>query len=670
MKKSLFITNLFLLGSLMGFSQLPVDTTAQNKNVVLEEYTGIYCVYCPDGHARANAIKAGNPNRVVLINVHTGSFAAPTGTDPDYRTSFGTALAAQTGLTGYPSGTVNRHVFSGTTTATSRADWATNSTTILGQASYANIALEGSIDIQSRVLTVNTEVYITGTAPSSLKLNIALSQNNVAGPQTGGANFNASQINANGDYMHGHMLRHLITGQWGDTISTTATGTKISRTYTYTIPADINGVPLVLGDLEIAGFIAEGNQEIITGANGPISFVAPAGVSIIDLSSANATVNPTSYCTASVDPKVTITNNSTVAADTFEVSYQLNGGTPVTQSVYTSLAASASTTITFPSVTLPNGANKITFDCNVSNANTLLEVATGNNASANSEIVTVSSVALTGAIAEQFEGYTYATEAPANSFAINPDGVAAFILNTSNVSTTAPPIGGFGNSDGAFRWRYFSIADGEASSILYDKLSFAGNTNSEIEFDISYAKYNASSNDALEVEISTDCGATWTSVYSKSGTSLSTAPAATTQFYPTSETDWRTETIDLSSYDGQSSVLIKFTGTSNYGNNLYLDNIRIVDAVTSSINENESSTSLNIYPNPSNGMVNLEYISRNLGDITINIINTLGANVYTTNAVSNGSLNKSIDLSQMTKGIYFVNVVSENGTTTKKMIIQ
>ncbi len=89
-----------------------------------------------------------------------------------------------------------------------------------------------------------------------------------------------------------------------------------------------------------------------------------------------------------------------------------------------------------------------------------------------------------------------------------------------------------------------------------------------------------------------------------------------------------------------------------------------------SIDENEVSATLNLFPNPTNGLVNLEYISGNQGNINISVVNTLGATVYTTNAVSNGSLNKSIDLSQLTKGIYFVNVVSQNGTTTKKLIIQ
>lgn len=671
MKKSLLITNLLMLGSLMGYSQLPVDSTAQNKNVVLEEYTGIRCTFCPDGHLRASAIKAANPGRVVLINIHTGSFASPVAGQPDYTTSFGAALAGQTGLTGYPSGTVNRTVFLGaTTTASSRTLWAANSATTLAQASYANIALEGSIDIATRVLTVNSEIHITGTAPASLNLNIALMQNNIAGPQTGAASFNPSQINADGDYIHGHMLRHLLTGQWGEVITTTTTGTTIARTHTYTIPADINGIPLVLGDLEIAGFIAEGQQTIVTGANGPISYIAPPGITIVDIASTNATVNPPSYCVASVDPSITVTNNSATAVDTFEVSYRLNGGTPVTQSVYTSLAAGGTTTITFPSLTLPTGSNVITFDCNVDNANTSLEVSTSNNGSSNPEIITLSSSPITTPIAEQFEGYAFRTEGPVNTFAENPNSIAAFIVNTVNISSTAPPVGGFGNSDGAFLWQCYNIPAGGSSSILYDKLSFAGKTGNKVEFDVSYAQYDAASNEELSVQVSTDCGATWSTVYRKLGPALSTSAISTAQFFPSSNEDWRKETVDLTTYDGESEVLIRFTSVSDYGNNMYIDNIRIVDAATASIDENEANATLNLFPNPSDGMVNLEYISGHQGSINISVVNTLGATVYTSNAVSNGSLNKSIDLNGLTKGMYFVNVTSENGTTTKKLAIQ
>ena len=77
MKKILL--SAFVLVSFLTFAQTNVSTTPENKNVVLEEYTGISCPYCPDGHAVAEGIKNNNPGDVMLINIHTGSFATPQG---------------------------------------------------------------------------------------------------------------------------------------------------------------------------------------------------------------------------------------------------------------------------------------------------------------------------------------------------------------------------------------------------------------------------------------------------------------------------------------------------------------------------------------------------------------------------------------------------------------
>jgi len=49
MLKNYFI--LFILISYVtSFSQTIVSTDLQNKKVIFEEYTGIHCTYCPDGH--------------------------------------------------------------------------------------------------------------------------------------------------------------------------------------------------------------------------------------------------------------------------------------------------------------------------------------------------------------------------------------------------------------------------------------------------------------------------------------------------------------------------------------------------------------------------------------------------------------------------------------------
>ena len=168
-------------------SQTLVTTQPLNKNIVLEEYTGIHCQYCPEGHVISASILANHPGRAAVIAIHQGSFATPNAGEPDYRTAFGDPLAAQTGLTGYPSGTVNRHVFIGTTTALGRGDWTSSSDQILQQPSPVNVGVQSSFNAATRELTVHVELYYTANSsvPTNY-INVALIQNHIFGPQTGG----------------------------------------------------------------------------------------------------------------------------------------------------------------------------------------------------------------------------------------------------------------------------------------------------------------------------------------------------------------------------------------------------------------------------------------------------------------------------------------------------
>jgi|ETNmetMinimDraft_30_1059905.scaffolds.fasta_scaffold29384_1 PKD repeat protein len=271
-KRNLFsLTLLLLLPSLFGLNnsvaQTIVGTDPENKNVILEEFTGIHCVYCPQGHQIAQGIQNANPG-VVLINIHTGSYAVPSGGEPDFRTPWGAAIAAQSGLTGYPAGTVNRHLFpgwsQGSGTAMSRGNWVAAANQTMATASYANVGLESFIDVETRVLTVNVEVYYTDDSPeSSNLLNVAILQDSILGPQTGGG--------AGNNYNHMHMLRHLVTGQWGLEITPTTAGSLYQNTLTYTIPNDYNDVEVVLEHLEIAGYVTQTQQELISGSRGTVS---------------------------------------------------------------------------------------------------------------------------------------------------------------------------------------------------------------------------------------------------------------------------------------------------------------------------------------------------------------------------------------------------------------
>ena len=111
----------------LSSAQTNVSTTPENKNVVLEEFTGISCPYCPDGHAIAEGIKNNNPGDVMLINIHTGGYATPQGPGTDFRTNYGSAFGNKCKVSGYPTGSINR-----VGASMSRSDWAEfNSSSII-----------------------------------------------------------------------------------------------------------------------------------------------------------------------------------------------------------------------------------------------------------------------------------------------------------------------------------------------------------------------------------------------------------------------------------------------------------------------------------------------------------------------------------------------------------
>lgn len=324
-------------------AQTIVSTNPENKKVILEEFTGIYCVYCPQGHAIAQSIKDANPNDVFLINIHQGSFAAPSGNDPDYRTPWGNAIAAQSNLAGYPAGTVNRHFFPGSTqaggTAQSRGTWAATANQTMATSSYLNMAVEAELDIQTNEMTIHVEAYYTGSSPESTnKLNIALLQNNTLGPQTGG--------NAGNQYNHMHRLIDMITGQWGDDVAPTTAGTFIDRTYNYTVPADHNGIPIEILDLELVVFMTETTQEIISG-NGTTPLYT--GITAQDDAAVESIPSIPDQC-GYLEPVFELKNYGNNPLTSVEVSYSVNGEAVQTYTWTGNIPALYSELVTLPGV--------------------------------------------------------------------------------------------------------------------------------------------------------------------------------------------------------------------------------------------------------------------------------------------------------------------------------
>lgn len=358
MNKSLLIGALLATTGLFG--QTLVSTTPQNKKVVLEEFTGINCVFCPDGHAIAQAIKDQNPEDIFLVNIHAGGFANPGNGQPDFRTSFGEAIADQSGLDGYPAGTVNRHVFSGRKTALNRGQWASAADQILQESSYVNVAGTAEIDISTNELIVNVEVYYTGDSPESTnKLNVALLQDNTAGPQTGG--------NSGNNYVHMHRLVHFLTEQWGEDITTTSEGSFSEHSFTYELPEDYRNVDVVLEDLKLVVYVAEGQQEIVTGDGIKPSFINVPGndvaiKSIID-------ILPT--CLDRITPEVKIQNRGGDTLTSLDITYSVNDETPQTYTWTGSLDTFDSETIQLDEISFTPNNIENTLEVNLASDDNL-----------------------------------------------------------------------------------------------------------------------------------------------------------------------------------------------------------------------------------------------------------------------------------------------------------
>ena len=270
MKKLIAGIGLFCALTASGTAQERfVDETPQNRKVVLEEFTGVNCGNCPDGHRRANALRDAHPGEVFLINIHQGSYAYPA--EIDLRTNYGDALASQAGINSYPNATINRHSFNGSIAVADRTAWTSLSEGLLSTEAYANIAAKATVDWQTREMQVTVQVYYTGNSPASTNyLNVALLQDYIYGPQAG-MNANMEQVDGN-QYVHMHALRDLITGQWGEEITTTTQGSFVEKTYTYTIPEAVREVPVEMENISVVAFLAEGRTEIINGCEAELSF--------------------------------------------------------------------------------------------------------------------------------------------------------------------------------------------------------------------------------------------------------------------------------------------------------------------------------------------------------------------------------------------------------------
>jgi hypothetical protein len=358
----------------------------------------------------------------------------------------------------------------------------------------------------------------------------------------------------------------------------------------------------------------------------------------------------------SVTPSFLLGNNGTTTLTSATITYKVDGVVQKVKFWTGSITSNNNTTVTGVKLGAPTtGSHAISVT--VSSPNGVSDPTAGNNTTTASFIKypTIGGVA----IAESFESGGIPNTWP--------------ITNGGSGLTFTDTTVGYSSSNGV-KLNWFKIPAGDIDIMGLPSVSFAGAVSPTLTFDVAYCGYSTSTpeNDKLQVEVSSNCGITWTSVYNKAGNTLKTKAPQSASFSPSGSTQWRNESVNLNTYVGQSGVLLRFKATSDYGNNLYLDNVNITGlSTTTGISTNEMANSIKVYPNPLMDNADVEFNLTTTANVTISLYNMLGEAVFSNELgeINSGRHIIKLDAQNLNAGIYFITLNAGNNKITRKVVI-
>jgi hypothetical protein len=260
----------------------------------------------------------------------------------------------------------------------------------------------------------------------------------------------------------------------------------------------------------------------------------------------------------------TVRNDGQNTQSGFPVRYQLDGGAVITETFSGTLASAASATYIFNTPLTINGLGN-----HVLSVSTAL--VTDGYAPNDQRTMNLSVVSAASANMPFSENVDAGNAAPPGWVLQNPDNnytwtTTALTNGPACTSTTSWSINNYGYN-----------SPGQQDRLISPIINLGGSAATHLLFDHAYAPYSSSYNDALRVEISSDCGGTWTQLYYAIGSGLATAPTQASNYTPTACSQWQHHNIDISAFDGQ-GVMLRFANINDFGNWLYMDNVAITQS--------------------------------------------------------------------------------------------
>jgi hypothetical protein len=199
----------------------PVPATFTQK-VLIEEFTGTWCGWCPDGALRMESIISSNGGKAIGVSIHDS--------DP-MEIALNSYMNTTFNVSGWPSAMVNRIPRPGDPKAPmNRSYWASRTTTLLTNVAKCGLAMTSSAGTDSISVTVHAG-FNEALPAGNYKLVVYVTENDVHGtggswPQSNYDNTTASSPlfglgdPISGTWNHQHVVRKVLTANGGDAIAT------------------------------------------------------------------------------------------------------------------------------------------------------------------------------------------------------------------------------------------------------------------------------------------------------------------------------------------------------------------------------------------------------------------------------------------------------------------
>jgi len=252
-----------------------------------------------------------------------------------------------------------------------------------------------------------------------------------------------------------------------------------------------------------------------------------------------------------------------------------------------------------------------------------------------------------------------------------------------NVLYNIDPVDGWRTTNSAFvstntsmMVHNYSLTRGQLHTLIspsYDFTNLSGTIT--MTFKYAFAQKDADNTDGLKIYASSNCGQTWQLRGDYDVSELLTGGTKTNDWYPNSS-QWQTKSLNtLSAYMGKPNVRFKFEFTSGGGNNLFIDDININGTIINTSIEDASNNELamNVYPNPVQNDINIDFIVDKEYDATFNLLDITGKQlaVLGTTKLLQGQNHFVYQIpAGTTTGLYLLQVQAAGKVFTHKIIIE